>query len=112
MKWPRWIWFLPLGIVALIVAANGVRLGMQRAAVDEGSVIAFYADQYLRDHARMEGAGQAERTDCAGVPGRDPGIWLVVRCRPRDGDESWDYYIRRDGALAFTGRDRAARPEA
>ncbi|MDJ0995482.1 MAG: hypothetical protein QNI90_18030 [Dinoroseobacter sp.] len=112
MKWPRWIWFLPLGIILLIVAANGVRLGMQRAALDEGAVIAFYANQYLQDHARLETPGQAALTDCIAVPGDDPGIWIVVRCQPSGQPDSFDYYIRRDGALAFTGRDRAARPEA
>lgn len=111
MALPRWLWFLPLGILVLILAANGVRLGMQRAALDESTVIDHYAGQYLKDHARMKGQGTASLTDCAAVPGQDPGIWLVVRCQPQQSDEGWDYYIRRDGALAFTGRDLAERPE-
>jgi hypothetical protein len=102
---------MPLGIIVLILAANGVRLGMQRAALDESAVITHYAGQYLKDHARMQGPGTAALTDCAGIPGQDPGIWLVVRCRPDGSDVGWDYYIRKDGALAFTGRDRAGRPE-
>lgn len=79
MAWPRWLWFLPLGIIVLILAANGVRLGMQRAALDETAVINHYAAQYLADHARLEGEGTAVLTDCAAVPGRDPGVWLVDR---------------------------------
>ncbi len=112
MKLPRWIWLLPLGVLLLIVAANGVRLGMQRAALDEGTVIAFYADQYLQDHARLDAPGEAALTDCVAVPGTDPGIWIVVRCQARGQSDSFDYYIRSDGALAFTGRERDARPEA
>jgi hypothetical protein len=111
MRMPRWIWFLPIGIVALIVAANGIRLGAQRAALDESTVIDFYAAQYMADHARLEGDGTAALTDCAAVPGSDPGIWVVVRCVPSGGSDSWDYYVKRDGALGFTGRDRDARPE-
>lgn len=111
MAWPRWLWFLPLGIVVLILAANGVRLGTQRAALDETTVINHYAAQYLEDHARLDGAGTAKLTDCAAVPGQDPGVWLVVRCQPPGAENAWDYYIRRDGGLAFTGRDRAVRPE-
>lgn len=112
MKWPRWIWFLPVGILVLIIAANGIRLGMRQANLDEGTVIAYYAEQYLQDHARLQAEGAPELTDCIAVPGTDPGIWLVVRCSPSSSNESWDYYIRRDGGLAFTGRDRAAQPEA
>ncbi|TNY46623.1 hypothetical protein FGC33_03990, partial [Streptococcus pyogenes] len=62
MAWPRWLWFLPLGIIVLILAANGVRLGMQRAALDETAVINHYAAQYLADHARLEGEGTAVLT--------------------------------------------------
>ncbi|WP_425090639.1 hypothetical protein [Tropicimonas sp. S265A] len=103
---------MPVGILVLIVAANGIRLGLRQANLDESAVISFYAERYLQDHARLEAAGTAALTDCAAVPGSDPGVWVVVRCSPEGGDSSWDYYIRRDGSLAFTGRDRAARPEA
>ncbi|WP_424974010.1 hypothetical protein [Dinoroseobacter sp. S124A] len=111
MAWPRWLWFLPLGIIVLILAANGVRLGSQRAALDESAVIDHYAAQYLKDHAALDGTGSADLTDCAAVPGTDPGIWVVVRCRPEGAAQGWDYYVRRDGGLAFTGRDRDQRPE-
>ena len=103
---PRWMWFVPLGIVGLLVAYNGVKLGLIRAGVTETAVIEHFAAQYLRDHARLVGPGAAP-TDCLAVPGDHAGVWLEVRCTPPEG-AAFLYGVRRDGAMIYAARDGAA----
>jgi hypothetical protein len=100
---PRWVWFLPLGVLLLVVAYNGVKLGMIRANVTETAVIDHFAAQYLDDHARAIGPGAA-LTDCLAVPGTVSGVWLEVRCTPPEG-AAFLYGVRRDGALIYAARD-------
>lgn len=102
---PRWLWFLPLGFLAVIFIYNGAKLGLRRAHISETAVIDHYARQYLEDHRRMLG-GAAALSDCLGVPGQAE-VWIEVRCTPRDAP-AFLYGVRRDGALIYAARDGAA----
>ena len=104
---PRWLWFLPLGFLILIVAYNGIKLGIARANVTEGKVIDYYAQQYLEDHKRIIGT-EAALTDCVAIPSDTPPVWIEVRCSPADGSASFLYGVRRDGGLSYAARDQAA----
>jgi len=61
-----------LGLIFLAIAA-GLYLGRQTAALSETEVIARVVAQYARD------TGGAT-TECAAIPGRDAGVWIVVIC--------------------------------
>lgn len=85
-------------------AVIGLRYGWIAATISETDVITRYAHKYLSDH----GSG-AQLTDCVAVP-EDAlsDIWLVVRCRPKDVNESYDYHINRLGGLEYEARPRPA----
>ncbi|MEM6727250.1 MAG: hypothetical protein AAF618_02005 [Pseudomonadota bacterium] len=103
----RWIWFLPFGILVLIAGYTGLKLGIERAAVNEGAVLEYYAAQYLEDHARVIGEG-AQVTDCVGVPGDIGQVWIEVRCSPPSGAPDFLYGVNRGGGLIYAARDEAA----
>lgn len=103
---PRWLWFMPLGFLVLVLAFNGIKLGLRQNMVTESKVVDFYAAEYLEHHARMIGPG-AELTDCIAVPGETSGIWIEVRCTPPEG-AAFLYGVKRDGALVYAARDGAA----
>ena len=85
---PRWLRWLPFGVILSLGALMAFRLGWIDANLTEGAAIAHYAERYAR-----ETGGQI--TDCVGVPGETS--WLSVRCH-RDGVERV-YAINRFGGL-------------
>jgi hypothetical protein len=97
------MWLGPLGLFGLLITFHGVRVGMERAAITESVVIDFYAARYLDDHRRELGADGA-LTDCAGVPGQTPSVWIEVRCSPRDGAPDFVYGADRSGKQLYAGR--------
>ena len=104
---PRWLWFIPFGFLVLVVAYNGIKLGIARANVTESAVINYYAGQYLEDHLRVLGS-EGSLTECLAIAEETPGVWLEVRCSPSDGSAAFLYGVRRDGGLSYAGRDGVA----
>lgn len=76
----RWIWFLPLSLLALGAGIWGFKWGWIAATITETDVITTYAHQYL-DEA---GSG-ASITDCTARPGKQPEVWIIVRCQHKNG---------------------------
>ncbi|PZX17646.1 hypothetical protein LX81_01371 [Palleronia aestuarii] len=72
-----------LGVTAL---GLGISLGSRYAALDEGTVIAAYAERYARETGGRAG-------DCVGRPGTGR-VWLTIRCT---GPEPRAYAISRWG---------------
>ncbi len=101
---PRWLWIGPIGLLVLLVAVFGVRLGFERAAITETVVIKFYAERYLVDHRQVLGT-EGQLTDCIAVPGETGGVWIEVRCSPQDGSPDFVYGADRKGAQVYAGRD-------
>lgn len=89
---PRWIWFTPLVLLILALAAWAFRLGWIAATITETDVINIYAHRYL-----AEAGAVARLTDCTALPGDQSGVWIIVRCIGPDG--RYDYPISRFGRL-------------
>ncbi len=87
---PRWLWFLPLGLLVLFGALQAFRLGWIAANLTESETIAAYAARY----ANQEGAG-VENWDCLARPGET--VWLVIRCGTPGA--FWEYRVNRFGGL-------------
>ncbi|MEO9653273.1 MAG: hypothetical protein ABJ360_28460 [Roseobacter sp.] len=96
---PRWVWFVPLGGITLMLALWAFRLGWIVATTSETDVIETYAHQYLRDRARDGIADGAALTDCVALPGDFPGVWLHIVCdpTPTDPSRSYEYEVNRFG---------------
>ncbi|CUH80248.1 hypothetical protein [Tropicibacter naphthalenivorans] len=93
---PRWVWFLPLGLLLLATAGLGFRYGWALMTLTETDVITAYAQRYLADRP----GGGARLTDCVAYPGEAPGIWLRVVCAPPgDPAQSYEYQVNRLGHL-------------
>lgn len=87
---PRWLWFLPLGLIVLVGSLMAFRLGWIAAHLTESDAIAAYATRY------MKAAGpNARPDDCVAVPGQTK--WLVVRCV--NNGSVWEYHVNRFGGL-------------
>jgi len=99
---PRWMWIAPLGLLTLFLAFHGYKLSQDRARITETTVIDFYAERYLDDHARELG-GAAALTDCVGVPGQ-ANVWIEVRCSPASGAPDFIYGADRRGRMLYAGR--------
>ena len=110
-RMPRWMWFVPIGMIALVVGYTGLKIGIERASVTESDVINHYAAQYLNDHARLIGAGAA-LTDCAGVPGEVAQVWIEVQCVPPGGEPAFLYGAARSGRQVYAARADERSPEA
>ena len=87
---PRWIWFLPVGILLLVAALLGYRQGWLMANMTETAAIQMMAARYVE-----EAGEEARPSDCWAQPGE--AVWLVVRCE-RDGAR-WEYHVNRFGGL-------------
>ncbi len=96
---PRWIWFVPVGILVALAALMGWRYGWVVANVTETQVIDAYAARYLEERHRDGTGATAERQDCRARPVER--AWLVVICGPEPHDPalSYTYYVARDGRL-------------
>jgi len=104
------MWFAPFGVLVLIAGYTGLKLGIERGAVTESTVIEYYANQYLTDHATTIGPG-AELSDCSAVPGTLGRVWIELRCIPQSGDPAFLYGVNRGGGLEYAARAGEA-PEA
>lgn len=92
---PRWLWWMPLGVLTLVVGLMMFRAGWIVARITETDVIAHYAALYVA------GAGPGARmTDCSAMPSQAPGVWLVIRC-----GENTLYPVDRFGRLVMPGGD-------
>lgn len=91
---PRWLWWLPLVVLTIIVGLFVFRLGWIRAHLTETDVINHFAARYV-----VETGGQATVTDCVALPGQQEGVWLVVRCAPPDGGAVQRFPVDRSGRL-------------
>lgn len=89
---PRWLWFVPLGALTVLVGLWAFRLGWVAATITETDVVNTYAARYLQT------AGpDARTTDCVARPGRQRGVWLVVSCA--GSGRRVDYAVDRLGRL-------------
>ncbi|MFW2541722.1 hypothetical protein ACN2XU_03690 [Primorskyibacter sp. 2E107] len=87
---PRWLWFLPLGLIVLLGALQAFRLGWIAANMTQTAAIEAYAARF----GVKEGAGLTG-WNCVGTPGED--TWLVVRCGVPG--REWKYRVNRFGGL-------------
>ena len=87
---PRWLWYLPLGLILAFGALYAFRLGWIAANMTETAAIEAYAARYL-----SEAGPDAAVTDCTARPGGT--VWLVIRCG-RDGTVR-EYRVNRFGGL-------------
>lgn len=85
---PRWVWWLPVGVLLIVAALLGYRQGWLAANMTETAAIELYAARY------MEETG-APAADCVAVPGAE--VWLIVRCG-EDG-AAYEYHVNRFGGL-------------
>lgn len=95
----RLLWWVPISLLALMLAGIGFRYGIIRQGMSEGDVIAAYATRYLADHAAAGFAGQAQTSDCAARPGESLWVWMVVRCRARGAGVEFVYEVNWLGGL-------------
>ncbi|MFY1711683.1 hypothetical protein [Tritonibacter mobilis] len=99
----RIAYWIPIAVLALVLAGIGFRYGIIRQGITESDVITHYAQKYLADHAVAGAAGRAKLSDCVARPAKDAGFWtwLVVTCRP-DGtaqDVGFRYQVNWLGGL-------------
>jgi hypothetical protein len=87
---PRWLWWMPVGMLVLCAALLGYRQGWLAANMTETAAIEMMAGRYI-----AEAGAEARPFDCWAQPGE--GVWLVVRCE-RDGAR-WEYHVNRFGGL-------------
>jgi hypothetical protein len=92
---PRWMWYLPLFFLLLLLAVQGLRLGHSTINLSESDVV----EHYVQRHAALRGVAM-DQVSCSARPGEDLGIaaWLVLRCGP--GTAFWEYRINRLGRLS------------
>lgn len=72
---PRWFWWMPLVVLTLVAGLLVYRAGYVTANLSETDVISHYAAIYV-----AEGPAGAKASDCAALPGREDGVWLVINC--------------------------------
>lgn len=112
---PRWIWFLPLGLIVALAALVGWRQGWLVANVTETQVINAYAARYLDDRAAAGTGDGARASDCRARPSPEVGVWLVVICGPDPHDPArhYTYHVTRFGGLReVVGPTKTRRSEA
>ncbi|MFK7743446.1 MAG: hypothetical protein AB8B47_00220 [Roseobacter sp.] len=90
---PRWVWFAPFGLLVVVLAAWGFRLGWIAATISETDVIEGYTVRYLETFGAV-----ARATDCVGRPGESDAVWIVVTCAAQDGQRI-EYPVDRFGRL-------------
>lgn len=75
------------------------------AFTTETDVINRYATLYVEHQQRAGNARTARTTDCLAFPGKSPGIWLVIRCRPSSAQygAALEYHVNRLGGLEYFG---------
>lgn len=111
----RLLWWLPISVLAFVLAGIGFRYGILRQGMSEGAVIAAYADRYLADHAGAGLSGTARASDCAARPGNTLWIWMVVRCTASEAEVEFLYEVNWLGGLhrhSGPQPQRPAQPEA
>ena len=95
---PRWLWWLPLGVLTLVAGLMMFRAGWIVARITETDVIAHYAALYV-----AEGPEGARMTDCSAMPSEVTGVWLVIRC-----GSDRIYPVDRFGRLVVPGTGETA----
>ena len=111
----RLLWWLPISVLALVLAGVGFRYGILRQGMSEGDVIAAYATRYLDDHQAAALVGQPDLSDCAARPGNSLWVWMVVRCVAPNAKVEFLYEVNWLGGLnRHSGPQpmQPARPEA
>ncbi|MEO0568458.1 MAG: hypothetical protein AAF066_12050 [Pseudomonadota bacterium] len=87
---PRWVWFLPVAVLALAAGGLAFVLGARKATTTETEVIEHVASLW-------EAQGGA-RVDCRAIPASSEGLWLVVICEPETGPGR-EYFVDRFGRV-------------
>lgn len=90
---PRWLWFLPLGLMLLTAGILGYRYGWIWVNMTRSEAAAIWADHYVQ-----QSGGDA--ASCVAMPGED--VWLALKCG--GGDAVWVYRISRFGQLVTLKR--------
>lgn len=99
---PRWVWFMPIGVIVVALGIWGFRLGWIAATISETDVIEGYTARYMEAYQ-----GQAKVTDCVGRPGYVEPIWIVVVCDAPDAKRI-EYPVDRLGRLLNVERAKQA----
>ena len=102
---PRWLWWTPVVLVAVLAATMGLRYGYLAAKITETDVINAYAAHYLAERHKQDGAETAKATDCVAYPGADFMVWIVVSCGPTPHDPArhYEFHVNRLGGLEAWG---------
>jgi hypothetical protein len=113
----RIAYWIPIAVLAVVLAGIGFRYGIMRQGITESDVITLYAQQYLADHTASGGAGIARISDCAARPAEGIWAWLVITCRPEGSasDAGFRYTVNWLGGLidlVAPGQTPPATPQA
>ncbi|WP_416368099.1 hypothetical protein [Tritonibacter mobilis] len=92
----RIAYWIPIAMLALVLAVVGFRYGLIRQGITETDVITLYAQKYLGDHADSGALGSAQISDCAARPAERGHLWtwLVVTCRPEGHTDAGSFRYR------------------
>lgn len=101
---PRFLWFVPLGLLVVLVGLWAFRQGWVAATISETDVIEAWTAYYISEEAG------ARRSDCSARPGRTDDVWLLVTCLHADG-RRFDFPTDRLGRLV-PASDASPAPEA
>lgn len=100
-----WLLWAPLGVLLAATLVLGLRWGVKVATLTETDVITRIAQDYA-----AQGQGR-NMTDCAASPSPRAGVWLAIRCTPRQG-ETQTYLINRFGGIEAMATPQFTGPEA
>ena len=95
MRLPRWVWWLPLGLISVVIALGAFRMGWIAAHMTETDAINTYTARYL------DTVPEGRATDCHAEPGGASGHWLVVVCEAPDDGGLHLFHVNRFGGLAL-----------
>lgn len=114
---PRWLWWLPLGVLTLVAALLVFRQGWIIARLSETDVISHYAQRHIARHGGRPEACSARPAGQAAPEGPDldlPGLrdwltgaapWLLITCAGADRPGGRHYLVDRRGRLIRGGVD-------
>ncbi len=100
----RWLMWTPISLFTIYVAVLGFRFGWLAATLDEGEVIAHYAERYVATMQADFKNSDAQASHCYGLPSDDDGVWMTVVCGLNGCGPSYrEYHVNRIGAFVHGG---------